>query len=506
MPCGPRIDPGLPPVVPTRDGMVITPAHTAAFTALSHDRNPIHWDADYARHTPFGGVLAHGMTAVLLAVGEWAQGRRLRFTEIRATFIKPVHHGVAYALRCVERTPGRVRIEWLRGPVVQGWCGFRWVAAEEEEEEGGGPASPAWFQPRSAAADRPLAVALADWRGRDFAYAPAAEPLAECLRVLGWQPCQLPRRQLEALLAASYFAGMELPGRQALFYGFEFEFTPAPAGPPAAGFAFTALEPEWDDRINRLAVTGAGTGLARVELTALLRPGPVLYSSAEIRAAVGLADDLRDRVILVTGAGRGLGAVLAEALAARGALVVRHRRTVAPGADGVAGELRDAGECRRMADEIRARWGRLDALVLNAFPGAPGWSFGEATSGEWLAYLGAGLATAAVPLGEFLPLVPPGGMVLGVGALAGVEPGAVPPPLRAAKGALESLLQGVAAEHPDRRFVVVRAPRMLTDQNNAAFDFSPPVSAVPVACRIVSVLAGPGESDAGNWSVVGGED
>ena len=484
--------------------MEITPAHTAAFAALSHDRNPIHWDAEYARRTPFGGVVAHGMTAVLLALGEWAGGRPFRLEEIRASFVKPLYLGVAYELAWTERPGGRVRLEWRRGRAVQGWCAFRWT--ETAGTEAGPKLSSTGFEPRVQAAETALADALEHWRGGSFPYAMAAGMLAESLPVLGWRPGQIPVRQLEALLAASYFVGMEFPGRQALFYGCELEFAPETDPGPTAGFAFAGLDPQWDDRMNRLALSGVGTGLTSFELTALLRPAPVHYSPAEIRAAAGVSAKFQDRVVLVTGADRGLGAVLAEALAAHGATVVRHGRSAAAGVAAVSGELTDVGECRRMAREIRARWGRLDALVLNAFPVAPGWSFGEANSGEWLAYLHAGLACVAVPLGEFLPLMPPGGIVLGVAARGGVGLGAVPPPLVAAKGALESFLQGVAGDHPEQRFVVLRAPRMLTDQTNAAFDFSPPVSAVPVACRILSALNWPGESDAGNWSVVVGED
>jgi NAD(P)-dependent dehydrogenase (short-subunit alcohol dehydrogenase family) len=89
------------------------------------------------------------------------------------------------------------------------------------------------------------------------------------------------------------------------------------------------------------------------------------------------------QVVLVTGAGRGLGAAYARAFAERGATVIVHDaglavdgsggdRTVA---DTLAGEiggvaahqdLRDAESCRALVERTLDAFGRLDAIVHNA--------------------------------------------------------------------------------------------------------------------------------------------
>lgn len=89
------------------------------------------------------------------------------------------------------------------------------------------------------------------------------------------------------------------------------------------------------------------------------------------------------RVVLVTGAGRGLGAAYARAFAARGASVVVHDAGVAQDGSGgdpavaeqVAGEIgavactenleTEAG-CRRTIELVLERFGRVDAVVQNA--------------------------------------------------------------------------------------------------------------------------------------------
>src|SRR5438132_6590311 len=80
------------------------------------------------------------------------------------------------------------------------------------------------------------------------------------------------------------------------------------------------------------------------------------------------------RIVLITGAARGIGAATARRLAAGGARLVLADvdgvgvEKLAAELDGVAvrADVRSAGDVARMVDEAYRRWGRLDVLFNNA--------------------------------------------------------------------------------------------------------------------------------------------
>ena len=75
---------------------------------------------------------------------------------------------------------------------------------------------------------------------------------------------------------------------------------------------------------------------------------------------------LEGKVVLITGAGRSLGAVTAEVCAAEGATVVRTDITGAPGTDVVPHDVTDASQWERVVTDVVAQHGRIDGLVNNA--------------------------------------------------------------------------------------------------------------------------------------------
>jgi L-fucose dehydrogenase len=83
---------------------------------------------------------------------------------------------------------------------------------------------------------------------------------------------------------------------------------------------------------------------------------------------------LKDKVVVVTGGGSGIGAAVSEVLAEEGAIPVILTRRAPDAAwlkgiaraDVVLADLSDDAQCRRAVEEIRTRHGRIDGLVNNA--------------------------------------------------------------------------------------------------------------------------------------------
>jgi NAD(P)-dependent dehydrogenase (short-subunit alcohol dehydrogenase family) len=167
--------------------------------------------------------------------------------------------------------------------------------------------------------------------------------------------------------------------------------------------------------------------------------------------------DLTQEIALVTGAGSGLGAVIAEHLAAQGLTVAVNTRAHSEQADAVAAAIRAGGGCafsvtanvtdptavRHMFDAVAAR-GRLRVLVNNASY-RPRQPVATITEEDWHQVRSVTLDGAFRCIRYALPALIPGGRIvniLGRNAMAG-DPERVH--LSAAKHGLFGLTVALAA-------------------------------------------------------------
>ncbi|HHX44823.1 MAG TPA: dehydratase [Chloroflexi bacterium] len=94
----------VPGQVITSPGRTITEADVVAFAGLSGDYNPLHTDVEFARETPYGQRIAHGLLGVAVASGLAAragfiEGTTQAFVGLTTKFKAPVLIGDTIHLR-----------------------------------------------------------------------------------------------------------------------------------------------------------------------------------------------------------------------------------------------------------------------------------------------------------------------------------------------------------------------------------------------------------------------
>ncbi len=96
----------------TSPARTITEADVVMFAALTGDYNQLHTDEEFAKTTPFGRRIAHGLLVLSDAVGllgrlGFIEGTALAFRELSWKFSQPVFFGdtVHVKARCRELKP-----------------------------------------------------------------------------------------------------------------------------------------------------------------------------------------------------------------------------------------------------------------------------------------------------------------------------------------------------------------------------------------------------------------
>jgi len=162
---------------------------------------------------------------------------------------------------------------------------------------------------------------------------------------------------------------------------------------------------------------------------------------------------LAGKVAVVTGASKGIGASIAEHLAAEGASVVVDYATSKPGADAVVKRITEKGgkaisvqadvskpqDIARLFAETKAAYGKLDILVNNAavFEFAP---LGSITAEHFHKQFDLNVLGLLLTTQEALKLIgPEGGSIINISSIVGPMPVATGSVYSATKAAVDAL-------------------------------------------------------------------
>ena len=240
---------------------------------------------------------------------------------------------------------------------------------------------------------------------------------------------------------------------------------------------------------------------------------------------------LANKVALVTGGSRGIGAAIAKRLAADGASVAITYASDAKSASDVVkaielaggkavaiqADAADAEAVKAAVEKAVVTLGRLDVLVNNAGTAIPK-KFEDTTLEELDRVININIRGVFVATQAALKHLNDGGRIINIGSCVGermMTPGLVP--YSATKGAVKMFTQGLSREVGDRSITVnnVQPGPIDTDLNPAAGDWAEPQKAATALNRyghvdevaaLVSFVAGPESSyiTGANLTVDGG--
>jgi NAD(P)-dependent dehydrogenase (short-subunit alcohol dehydrogenase family) len=202
---------------------------------------------------------------------------------------------------------------------------------------------------------------------------------------------------------------------------------------------------------------------------------------------------LRGKVVMITGASRGLGRALALTCAREGAnLVINSRSEDSLGT--VAGEAEEMGvevlaipadvsvrsDVERLVDESVRHFGRVDVLVNNAGLLGPRVPIEEYPEDEWRRVLDANLTAPFLLSKVIIPHLPEGGSIVNVTSGVSVEGRAEWGAYSVSKFGMEGLTQILAAELKDRGIRVnsVDPGGMRTEMRAAAYPDEDPMTRI----------------------------
>jgi 3-oxoacyl-[acyl-carrier protein] reductase len=181
-----------------------------------------------------------------------------------------------------------------------------------------------------------------------------------------------------------------------------------------------------------------------------------------------IENTLSNRIALVTGASKGIGAAIARHLGAAGATVVVNYASSSDGADrtvsqivaeggkavAIQGDFSSLNDITRTFEEIKERYGKLDILVNNAGV----FSFGpvsDITPEEFHRQFNLNVFGLLFASREALKLIgPDGGSIINIGSVVGSMPPAFSSIYSATKGAVDNLTVSLSKEFGSRKIRV----------------------------------------------------
>ncbi|QWR77111.1 SDR family NAD(P)-dependent oxidoreductase [Candidatus Magnetomonas plexicatena] len=315
-----------------RLGMIFTLEDQLLFAKLSGDYNPLHIEPLFARRLPYGGVVVHGIAALLWALDEWLSPQTgfLELVSLKVNFRKPIviNQNIHWRVTRSDDTSVSIVLEADGANHVEIKAAFlikidkhisnKLPSSQKDEialPRGDAP-EPLWGFAMTAwglsSDDRECRVVtkeeIVNCSGNIELYLDYA--LYEELFPNLYQKAS--DIQAAQIIATSRLVGMRCPGYHSLYSGCELSFSETTA---AAAETLSYRVTGYDKNFSRCKIFLEGSGVSGT-LIAFYRPES--YQQPDVAGVVS-PDEFKDQRALIIGGSRGLGEVTAKILAAGGA-------------------------------------------------------------------------------------------------------------------------------------------------------------------------------------------
>ncbi|MBX3237771.1 MAG: SDR family NAD(P)-dependent oxidoreductase [Nitrospiraceae bacterium] len=474
------------------------------FSAASHDRNPLHLSEGYARSTPYAEPVVFGVLGFLAALGQLPDQDSHRLHALSVEFRNPLVMGAEYRIEtaCTSSARWTIRLYDAGRIMMKATVTFEPGAHKHL------PLTAFSWQGPCEAADRTRSDCKAGTSATGT-YGPAIENLEQVIDRWNLSSKGASVGQLAALLWASFVVGMELPGRRAVFWRLALTFASGEEQGPGP-WNYRVAVTDFDDRLDMVHMNGTlfWSGLPCVEarMSAFVRQDSPRASPAIIRNLLPRSRQLEGKVAVVIGGSRGLGAAISQTLASQGCSVLVAYQQSGSEAEQVRAACRnesgaielvqgDAGDvqwCQDLRRRVMSQYGGLDILVCNASPPIRPLAFISEKIPQFQEFVHRSLEMVSTPLSALLEaLSEKSGWNIAVSSAFVADLPVEWPHYIAAKSAIEGLVHWASVHYPLVQGVIVRPPRLLTDQTNTALGRQGAMRVEGVAVGIVRSLSAP---------------
>ena len=489
------------------DDIIFTNEDINLFAKASHDFNPLHCNYGYARKTLYGEQVVHGVLGLFACLKKSLEiNKDLIITKLEAKYFKPIFCNVSYNIVVNKSTDLSSEIILVDGDTKL----LRLkIVFEKYKKTGRSKLSPLPLV-QCSVIQKACNINIEDIKeGRIIKGEYTVEENETILLLKNYSLYHSPFENIAILLMwSSYYIGMVMPGQQALYSEIALEIDQYTTS--NIPIKYVAQNEKLDTRFNVLNIQFecndiAGLKIAHGTLISFIRPQINYNISNQLNILTNYKGQLQGKMALITGASRGLGAIMAQILASMSCHVIinfqnsledaLNLQEIIKNKGGTVelwqGDISDFEWINSKKEELITRGNCLDILICNACQTPKILPFELNAISRINEYIHNNIDITSIPLSLFTPMLnKKNGYGIIISSEYVINSKKEFPHYIAVKAAIEALVSSIAIKYTKTNWFIVRPPKLLTDMSNSPlgnYDCSDPFLIAKNICEHIFV-------------------